>query len=172
MTQGDVMAVLATLIGICISSWSLTMAYGLLFPGKSQVAKHEVATRPGKCISRGALILFTVGLVGLGLVSKAPNPLLKLIGWVTLLTIFTVAALGMAGLALNAGDRLKVMAPEMNPYAAFSRGAGFLIFACIVPIVGWFAFGPLLYLAAIGAGVKAVLTPVDEPSSLPQAEIA
>ena len=78
----------------------------------------------------------------------------------------------MAGIAFHASDRLVTMAPDMNPYAAFTRGAGFLIIGCIVPVVGWFAFGPLLYLAAIGAGTKAVLTRSEELSVSHAPELA
>ena len=170
MIQGDVLAVIAMLIGICVSAWSLTMAYGLLFPAKTEVAKQAVMDRPWKCLGRGVAVLFTVGLVGLLLVSKVPNPLIKLIGWVLLLAIFSVAALGMAGISSIASDRLRRMAPDMSHYAAFSRGAGFLIVGCVLPIVGWLAFGPILYLAAIGAGYKAATSKVQETSPIPQIE--
>jgi len=170
--QGDVLAFISLLIGTCLSAWSLTMAYGLLFPGKSEVAKMEVAARPWKCVGRGALLLFTVGLFSLILATKVPNPLIKLFGWMLLLTILLLAALGMAGIALIAGERLRKMAPDMSHYAAFSRGAAFLIVGCIVPLVGWLAFGPILYLAAIGAGCKAAFTKVEEASPLPQIETA
>jgi len=170
--QGDVLAFVSLLIGTCISGWCLTMAYGLLFPAKSWVAQREITTNPWKCLGRGALVVFTVGLLGLVLISAVPNPLIKLVGWVMLLSVFAVAALGMAGIALNAGERLRRMAPEMNPYAAFSRGSAILIVACIVPIVGWLAFAPVLYLASIGAGVKAILTRVEEEATMPQTETA
>jgi hypothetical protein len=170
--QGDVLAFVALLIGTCVSAWALTMANGLLFPGKSWVAQQEVSTHPWRCIGRGALVVLTLGLAGLILVGQVPNPLVKLFGWVLLLAIFSVAALGMAGVALNAGERLQKLAPEMNHYAAFSRGAAFLIVGCILPIVGWLAFGPALYLASIGAGFKAVFTRVEETSPMAHAETA
>lgn len=154
--QGDVLAFMSLLIGSCVSAWALTVAYGLLFPARSDFAKDVVAASPWKCVARGALTAITLGLLGFILAVKAPNPMVKLVGWMILLFIFSIAALGMAGIALNAGERLRKMAPDMNHYAAFSRGAAFLIVGCILPVVGWLAFAPLLYLAAIGAGWKAV----------------
>lgn len=172
MIQGDVMAAISLLVGCCLSAWALTMAYGLLFPAKSEVAKLEVAAHPWRCVGRGVLVLFTFGLFGLILAIKVPSPPIKLVGWIVLLSIFSVAALGMAGIALNAGDRLRRMGPELSNYAAFARGAAFLIVGCILPVVGWLAFGPVLYLAAIGAGFKAMFTRVEEASQLMGAETA
>lgn len=172
LIQGDVLAVIAFLVGTCFSSWCLTLAYGLLFPNKSQIAKLEVTNKPVKCIFRGLLVVLTLGLIGFLLVAQVPNPVMKLVGWIDMLAIFTIGALGMAGIAFHASDRLLTMAPEMNPYAAFTRGAGFLIIGCIVPVVGWFAFGPLLYLAAIGAGTKAVFTRSEEPAVSGTPELA
>jgi hypothetical protein len=171
MIQGDVMAFVATLIGTCLSAWALTMAYGLLFPAKSAVAQREIVARPWKCIGRGVLLLLTVGLIGF-LLAIVPSPPVKLFGWALLLGLFSVASLGMAGLSLSAGERLQKMAPEMNHYAAFSRGAGFLIVGCVLPIVGWLGFAPALYLASLGAGFQALRTKVEEESPLGQPEIA
>lgn len=168
--QGDVLAVLGLLIGSCVSAWALTMVYGLLFPRRSQLAKAEVAAHPWKCIGRGLLIVLTLGVVGVILIGTVPNPVAKLFGWVVVLGILAISALGMAGIGFTASDRLREMAPDINPYAAFCRGSAYLIVACILPIVGWLAFGPILLLASIGAGFKVafiripaedVLTPVE-----------
>jgi len=171
MIQGDVLAFISVLIGTCVSAWALTLANGLLFPGKSWVAQQEVNAHPWRCLGRGAAVILTLGLIGLILAVRVPNPVVKLVGWLLLLGIFSVAALGMAGIALNAGERLKKLAPEMNDYAAFSRGAAFLIVGCILPIVGWLAFGPVMYLASIGAGMKAVFTRVVEAPPVARAEM-
>jgi hypothetical protein len=96
--------------------------------------------------------------VGLGLLSKAPNPILKLVGWVIVLGLFGLSSVGLAGIATAAAERIKAMSPEMTPYSAFSRGAGFLIIGCVFPIVGWLGFTPILLLISIGAGLRAVRT--------------
>ena len=169
--QGDVLAVISFLIGTGISAWALTMAYGLLFPAKSEVAKLAVSSRPWKCIGNGALILLVFGGLGFALLA-VPRPGVKLLGWLILMTILAIGALGLAGISLNASERLRRMEPNMSHYAAFSRGAGFLIAGCILPIVGWLGFAPVLLLASIGAGVKATLTRVEEPPFNPTFETA
>jgi hypothetical protein len=170
LIQGDVLAVISLLVGTCVSAWALTLAYGLLFPGKSWVAKQEVSAHPWLCIGRGVGVVLTLGLFGFILIAQVPNPVIKLVGWVIVLAILSVAALGMAGIALSAGERLQKLAPGMNHYAAFTRGAAFLIVGCVLPVVGWLGFGPVLYLASIGAGIKALLTRVEEPQPIPHAE--
>lgn len=167
--QGDVLAFISLLLGTCVPAWALTITYGLLFPGRSEVAKGIVNAQPWKCVGRGALIVLTLGLLGVALVAS-PAPVTKLLGWLLLLAILSVAALGLSGVALNASERMRSMAPDMTHYAAFSRGAAFMIAGCILPFVGWFAFGPLLFLAAIGAGSKAAFSRMGETPGLTQLE--
>ena len=83
----------------------------------------------------------------------------------------STASVGLAGASRIVAGRMLGMAPEMNQYAAFCRSSAFIIIGCIVPIVGWFAFGPILFFAATGAGVRAVLTRTSQ-SSMPAAEAA
>jgi len=172
LSQGDVSATIYTLIGICITAWALTMAYGLLFPERTEIARLEISTRPLTCIGRGAAIFLTAGLFGAILVGAGHNPLVKLFGWTILMALFLVAALGLAGIAMSAGERLRRLAPEMNAYAAFARGAAFLTLGCVLPLVGWFAFGPLLFIAAIGAGSKAAFSRARQIAEVSQAEAA
>ncbi len=169
--QGDVLAFVSLLLGTCFSAWALTIAYGLLFPERSEMARQIISDQPWKCVGRGALILATAGFLSVVLIS-APNPVIKLVGWLVALVILLMAALGLAGIALNAGERMRRMAPETSHFAAFSRGAAFMIAGCILPIVGWLAFGPLLFLASIGAGVKSALTRTHQSSPLTHLETA
>ncbi len=169
--QGDVLAFVSLLIGTCLSAWALTVTYGLLFPDRSEIAKAILSANPGKCVGRGAIIVATLGVLGAVLLA-VPNPVVKLVGWIVLLVILSVAALGLAGAARMAGDRMQSMAPEMNHYAAFCRGAAFMITGCIVPFVGWFAFGPVLFLAAVGAGSKAAVQRASRTPSISQLETA
>jgi len=160
--QGDVLATILTLVGSCLSAWALTLAYGLLFPARSELARREISTQPLRCVGRGAVVFLTVGLLGAVVVGASHIPLVKLLGWFLLMSLFLVAALGLSGIAMNAGERLQRLAPDLTPYAAYSRGAAFLIVGCMLPLVGWFAFGPLLLLAAIGAGSKAAFAKVSQ----------
>ncbi|MDR3690969.1 MAG: hypothetical protein P4L46_16440 [Fimbriimonas sp.] len=169
--QGDVLATISLLIGTCVSVWALTITYGLLFPERSEIAKDAVSAQPWQCVGRGVAIVLTAGLLGVVLVN-IPNPLVKLLGWVAILGILCVAGLGLSGIARSAGEHLTRMAPDMSNYAAFSRGAALMIVGCVVPVVGWLAFGPLLFLAAVGAGSRATFGRMVRSTGLSHMEVA
>jgi len=167
--QGDVLAFVSLLIGTCLSAWCLTIAYGLLFPGRSEVARQQLTDRPGACIGIGAAVVLLLGGLGIALLS-APAPLLKLVGWIVILCVLSTASVGLAGASRIVAGRMLSMAPEMNEYAALCRSAAFIIVGCILPIVGWFAFGPILFFAATGSGLRAVIG--RSHSSMPSVEAA
>jgi hypothetical protein len=73
-----------------------------------------------------------------------------------LLALLTLASIGLAGASEIAGERIQSRDPDMASYPAFVRGAAYLIGGAMLPILGWFAFGPLLLAAAVGAGSKSV----------------
>lgn len=152
---GDVMAVVAALVGICISAWALMVTCGLLFPSRSDAAREYLVRRPKAAIGLGALITLIPGFLGIAILS-VPMPGAKLFGMLVLLTILGCGALGGAGVSFVAGDRIQSMAPDLSDYAVFVRGAGFLVVAAVFPILGWFFFGPLALFAAVGCGAHAV----------------
>jgi len=112
---------------------------------------------PWACIGTGALMLLA-GLIG-GILIGSHHPLGVVIGWTLVLMVLGVGAIGAAGLGHLAGRSLARMAPDMPEYPAFVRGSAFLVTASMLPILGWFAFGPLTLLASLGAGLRAVTAP-------------
>lgn len=155
MTIGDVLAVVAGLFAICLSAWSLIMMCGLLMPKKAEAAREALYLSAHKCIGIGFAIGIVPGFIGFGLAVNAPLPG-KIFGWLLLLGILSLAAIGASGVSFVAGDRLQDLAPDMSPYSVFAKGSAFLVIASILPIVGWFLFGPLAFLASVGSGFRAV----------------
>lgn len=151
MVTADVLAVIALLVGVGGTAWAMTVSMGLLFP--------EGARRAGEA-TRGAfvrgLLPFAAGLFGLG-VSSVPFPGAKLLGLFLVLAVLALASLGLAGLARVAGRRITMLQPGLGEYPAFLRGAGFLVAACLFPLLGWFLFAPALFVVALGAGASALL---------------
>ena len=150
MVTGDVLAVVAFLAALGGTGWAMTVSMGLLFPASA--ARASGATRGA--FVRG-LIPLLLGLVGFGL-SQAPVPGAKLLGLLLLLGVLALASLGLAGLARLAGRRIALLQPEMGEYPAFLRGAGFLVAACLFPVLGWLLFAPALFVVALGTGVSAL----------------
>lgn len=142
---GDVLGIVAFLVGLGGTGWAMTVSMGLLFP--EQTARASTATKGA--FVRG-LLPFLVGIVGIFMLGGPPG--LKLIGWVLLLSVLALASFGLAGLSRMAARRLTILHPEMGEYPAFLRGAGFLISASLLPVLGWFLFLPAALITSLGAG--------------------
>jgi hypothetical protein len=156
VTIGDVFSVVAFLIGLGITAWALMVSCGLLFPNRVERARDAAQSRPWGNIGLGLLVLLP-GLIGV-LMLQVPAPIIKLVGWTLILAVLGIGALGSAGLGHLAGRSLSRMAPQMGDYPAFARGCAFLVTASLMPILGWFAFGPLALLSGLGAGARSVFS--------------
>lgn len=155
ITIGDSLSVVATLLGLGVTTWALVMVVSLLFEGKARQAKSVLADSPWKCFAIGLMLILTVGLISVALASAA-EPVLKLVGTIGYLWLLAQGALGVAGLAHLVADRISEQDPQATPYRAFLRATGLIVVAGYLPILGWFAFAPLVLAASIGSGVLAV----------------
>jgi hypothetical protein len=156
VTIGDSFAIVAIVGGICLSAWSLIMAVALVFPGKARFARERLAAKPWASFFIGFAMWATIGFASLVLLGS-PVPTARLVGWVGILTLSSLAAIGSAGVATLAGERLRSMAPEQTIYASLSKSAATIVIAGLVPILGWFLIVPMLTFVATGSGVAAVL---------------
>ena len=162
MTIGDVLAVVAGIMATGVTMWALLIVMALVFAGRVGRAQTLLLTRPLRATGVGLILALTAGLFGLALVNQ-PNGLLKLFGWILLVGLLQIGALGGGGLALLIGGRIREGAPDLSPFGALGRGAGFLVAASLTPAVGWFLIWPLSTLAALGSGCLALLPPRRRP---------
>lgn len=156
VTLGDVFAVIASLVGIGLTSWALIVSFGLLFPTKAEIASSALREGPGRSFLFGLLMTGVFGVLGVGALSN-PLPGVKLFGWILVLGVMALAAVGGAGLSILASDRVRNLDPSLTPYAGFVRASAYLVTGSMLPILGWFAFGPVALVCAVGAGTKAML---------------
>jgi hypothetical protein len=49
------------------------------------------------------------------------------------------------------------MAPELGEYPAFTRGCAFLVAGSMLPVLGWFAFAPIILIVSFGSGCRSLL---------------
>jgi hypothetical protein len=152
MTIGDVLAVVAGVIGAALSIWSLVVGAALLFERRARRAAYLLETRPLACLARGAMSAATAGLFAILLLSQA-NGLVKLIGMSLFLGLAGTAALGAGGLALLVADRIRGLDPRLSPFAALGRGAALMVLAGLVPLLGWFLVTGTAFLVSLGAGL-------------------
>ncbi|MCC6442579.1 MAG: hypothetical protein IT210_03865 [Armatimonadetes bacterium] len=155
LTIGDVLAVIGSVMLICVSTWALLMAMALLFEGRVAQAEIRLMMAPGRAFGAGLLLAVTVGLFAVALLSQA-NGLVKLIGWSLFLGLLLVSALGASGLARLIGHRIEAVEKDISPLRAYGRGAAICVAAGLVPMVGWFLITPALLMVSLGAGFQAI----------------
>ncbi|HWD39105.1 MAG TPA: hypothetical protein VG944_09680 [Fimbriimonas sp.] len=153
-TIGDVLAVVAILVGLGLTSWALMISLSLLFPERVMRAKGAAEEGVWKSAAIGAAFLL-VGTIGF-IMAVQPLPMIRLVGWVVTLAVLSCGALGAAGLGHVAGNAIRRMSPDMPEYPAFVRGSAFLVTASMLPVFGWLAFGPAVLIVSIGCGVRAL----------------
>lgn len=162
MTIGDVLGVTGLLFGLGICSWAVMMATAFLFPTRSKLARHALEENAGPTVFKGSMILAAGVLVSIVLL-QIPNPLAKLIGWVLLVGMLAVSAVGSGGLAFLMGSRLREFQPGMTEYEAACRGAALVFLSALTPILGTFLIAPLALGASFGAGLHGLRVRASAP---------
>jgi len=153
---GDVLVIVSIIVGLASTGWALIVACGLMFPNRCAAATEILASGPGKSIARGLLVTLLLG--GLSIITMAgPNPIAKILGVAILLVLLAIAVVGASGMSKIAADRIEQMAPGLTPFSSYCRAAGFIVWASMLPFLGWFLFAPVAILASIGAGWPAVV---------------
>jgi hypothetical protein len=168
MTIGDVNAMIAGVGASGVTLWASLLGISALFGERTRRAANAIEAQPGRTLGHGFLLAATAGIVGVALVNQ-PNGLIKFVGWVLLAGLLATAALGSAGLSRVTGERVGRMDPKLSTLGAVGRGAGLLVTAGFLPVLGWFGFFPVMLFVSLGAGCRAMTekaTPRDEPRSL------
>lgn len=101
-----------------------------------------------------------------------PNPVGKIVGLPLLLLTLTVATLGAGAISRTIGLRIQEMSTKpLSDYEALLRGAGFMVVAGILPILGWLAFAPVVLITALGAGTVALKNPRVVPAGMVESSL-
>jgi len=153
MTIGDVLGMTAGVIAVSLANWALLIGMALLFGQRAAQAQLKLEARPWRALGTGIAVVATAGLFAIILLNQ-PNGLLKLIGWVLLVGLLAVSALGGGGLALLVSNRIRRLEPHLSAFAALGRGAGILAIAGGGSPVGWFVIIPLTIIISLGAGCQ------------------
>lgn len=153
---GDVLAIVAALVGSAITVWALVMALSMLFVRRVEVAAESVERHPWGAALLGFGLIATVGLVGTTL-AAVPMPLVKLMGLTILLVLSVLAMVGIGGLSHLISRRVRAYAPETTPYQALVKGSSLIVMAGFVPFVGWFLVGPVVIMTGLGACAMALV---------------
>ncbi len=167
---GDVFSIVSIFLGLALSAWSLIIAMALLFPGRVKRATDSLMETPKKTFFRGVLML--VLLVVSFFMVAGPNALGKLVGLPLLLFLLAVATFGAGAISRTIGTRIQEMSSKpLSDYEAILRGAGFMVVAGILPVLGWLAFAPLVLITALGAGTVALKSPRSVPAGIVESSL-
>lgn len=154
VVSGDVLAVIAAILMISLSSWAAMVTLAALFPARVHQGRNALAIAPGRTLVFG--LLTTVVTISLSLVLvNAAAPLAKLFGATLIFGVFFVACFGLASVATLVAEHLQRV-DTINAYQAFARGSAVLIVACWLPFLGWLVFAPILLGVSVGAGVRSL----------------
>jgi hypothetical protein len=158
VTIGDSFSIVATLAGLALTLWCFLVACALLFPTRVEAARTAASMKSSSCIGIGFLS-FLYGFLGL-MVLQVANPAVKLFGMLMLSSYFALVAVGSSGIAKLAAERLRdLKGGESTLFDSYAKASLYLVFAGMLPVLGWFLFAPIFMLVAGGAGMIAVLKP-------------
>lgn len=117
-----------------------------LFPQLVEGGRARFEARPARTLLVGLAI--SLPWVGLGIaLANAPNGALKFAGVLLGLAWLSLALVGVSSIALRVGAR-----SETGPvrWTQVARGAGFVGFTWMLPILGWFVVLPLTLACGVG----------------------
>lgn len=171
LVLGDIAAIVA-LFGVgAFAVWGIIMLAVLLLGERTGRAKQTIQQSPWKIWWVGVAAMIVAG-GGTVMLLAIPNPIVKLIGVVSLGVILVISSLGIAGLARGLADRIRSEAGGQSGYWALSRAAIIITACCLLPVVGWFLFAPVALIFGFGAGVmslrpaRVMAPPIQAPEAL------
>lgn len=151
---GDVFAVVATLVSSFLTAVAMIVGLSLLLPDRSQIASEACTASAGKSFMRGLVVGVPATLL-LIVVSSIAVPGAKLTGLLGFCALLMMALIGASGIAWMMADRLRAWEPKLTRPEAFFRSTMILVGACMLPVVGWFFFAPIILFISVGTGLTA-----------------
>ncbi len=154
MIMADVLKIFLIVVGILIiyvSYWLLAQA---LFPRVVERAS-QLYSKPVKISLIGLLTAPLPFFLG-ALMSKLPNPALRVIGLTFMIVPAMLGLVGSAGLTLRIGAGLPSPADIAQPWLRVLRGGVLLACSFLLPVVGWFVLPIWALVSGLGAFVLCV----------------
>ena len=149
MIMADVLKIFLIIVGLLtvyVSYWLLAQA---LFPRMVERAS-QLYSQPVKISLVGLLAAPLPVGVGI-LLSKVPNPLLRIIGLTLMIVPAMLGLVGSAGLTLRIGAGLPSPADGAQPWRRVLRGGVLLAFSFLLPVVGWVVLPIWALVSGFGA---------------------
>ncbi len=155
-TIGDSFSIVAILLGMGLTLWSLILTFGLMFIRKAQVARELGEARPWKAFGIGLLMTAIPGFFAFAL-AQSPNQGAKLMGITLMLLLGAVAVVGASGISMLIGGRMRALDPDLTHYGSMARASMLLVFGTFFPLLGWFLVGPVAFIVSLGLGTQTLM---------------
>lgn len=154
-TIGDSFAIVAILFGIGFTAWAMILGASILFADKALAARNLTERHPWRSLAIGLGAGIPFGIVST-VMASIPNPAVKFLGTMGLLTLVAVSMFGASGVCLSIAGRIRTMEPNISAYASLVRAAAVLVIASFFPLVGWMLVAPILFIISLGVGIQAM----------------
>lgn len=138
---------LVWLIAFMVGVVALLLLCDVMVPGLLGRTRRTLVAMPGRSFAVGLVNGAFFGVLSAALL--APGGGIALLGIILATLLLALVTLGLAGAARIVGERLRPAAAD--PVRQFVVGAGILVMAASVPLVGWFVVLPFAGLAGLGA---------------------
>jgi len=152
--MADVLKIFLIIVGILIVYVSYWLLAHALFPRLVERAS-QLYRQPVKLSLVGLIAAPVPVLLGF-LLSKMPNPLLKITGLTLIVVPAMLGLVGSAGLTLRIGSGLPSPTDESQPWRRVLRGGVLLAFSYLLPFVGWFVLPIWTLVSGFGAFILCI----------------
>jgi hypothetical protein len=149
-TMTDVYIVVFSIIGLLITYPGLAIALNLLMPRATEHAYRRLAITPFVSFGLGVVVTGFF-LLWIPVLSEVKSGLIKAFAGMVLLGGLGIHATGSSALARLMGERIGTLTGTGAPLKDLVRGAVIYELACLVPVVGWFLFLPIMTISIMGA---------------------
>lgn len=164
--MADVSAIFGILLSLGIAFPGLLTCLRLLFPNKVNLARTRVGTSPWRCFWLGSAAALVVAIPIIILYALPFGPA-KLVATLAVSGVFTLAAIGAAGIADLMALRISRHKAESEiGLLQFVQGAVILELAAVFPVLGWLFILPVAILVSLGASIFSVLNLVNLPAAV------
>lgn len=153
MLLADTMAVVFSVLGVCLTFPAFWLLLYGLFPRLVSSAAELAPIRRWLAFLIGLPIVVTITVVA-GLASKLPEPVGGLFVIALISVSLTLANLGLSGLVLELGRRLRNSAWQPESAKDMLTGSFVLVLSFVLPVVGWFFLLPVAITLGFGIFVR------------------
>lgn len=153
MLLADTMAVVFSVLGICLTFPAFWLLLYGLFPGTVLAAAEIAPKKRWLAFLIGLPIVVTI-TVAAGLASKLPEPIGGLFVIALISISLTLANLGLSGLVLELGRRLRNSGWQPESAKDMLTGSFVLVLSFVLPVVGWFFLLPLAITMGFGIFIR------------------